>query len=72
MHMSQEKYYNLRKVKDLPTLKPNNKVYVQRFPGSIWHPGIVISQNRNRLYKVKLINGSILNRNRRFYQIYWT
>ncbi|XP_046736586.1 uncharacterized protein K02A2.6-like [Diprion similis] len=59
LQKSEQKYYNARSAKDLPKIPDNTEIYVQRKPQSIWTPGTILCQNRDRSYKVKLQNGSI-------------
>ncbi|KAB0792227.1 hypothetical protein PPYR_14186 [Photinus pyralis] len=44
-------------------------VMVQIKPNTVWTPGRVVSILRNRTYKVKMENGAILIRNRKFIKI---
>lgn len=60
-----ENYYN-RNVRKLCPLDLNLKVMVQLKPKGIWSPGIVVGKLRDRCYRVKMENGNILVRNRKF------
>ena len=62
----QQKYYNKKVVHDLHELCTNQEVYVQTVPKGSWFPGIIVDKIRDRTYKVKMNNGSVLIRNRRF------
>lgn len=55
----------MREMRELPIIANNSNVYVQHKPHSEY-PAIVLSQVCDRSYKVKLQNGSILIKNRRF------
>lgn len=61
----QRQYYN-RGVKDLPELKTGNDVRVQR--GQQWYPGVICNKldNKPRTYNIKMDNGSVLERNRKY------
>ncbi|XP_024890884.1 uncharacterized protein K02A2.6-like [Temnothorax curvispinosus] len=69
LQKSEQKYYNARNAKELPQIPDNSFVYVQRSPRSDWYPATILCQIRDRSYKVKLQNGSILVRNRRFIKL---
>jgi transposase InsO family protein len=60
----QAHYYN-KHAKNLSPLQKNDAVVVRR--GKEWVPGVVINFcNRPRSYKVRLSNGTVLERNRKF------
>ncbi|XP_024876805.1 uncharacterized protein K02A2.6-like, partial [Temnothorax curvispinosus] len=69
LQKDEQKYYNARNAKELPPIPDNSFVYVQRSPRSNWVPATVLCQMRDRSYKVKLQNGSIQIRNRRFIKL---
>ena len=62
----QASYYN-RNARDLPSLKTGEPVYVQLVPKTRnWTPGHIIKRLSQRAYKVKMHNGGIYIRNRKF------
>lgn len=66
----QKQYYNYRKgAKGLSLIAPGTKVLVQTFPKATWIPGIILSKVGFRRYKIKMNNGAILERNRRFIKL---
>ena len=65
----QAKHYN-KSVRDLPSLKTGNAVYIQLVPNTRkWIPGIVIERASAQSYRVKTIKGGIYIRNRKFIRI---
>ena len=55
--------------KDLSSLHPNQPLYVQPDPKSLWKPGIVTeipSEHKSRSYTIQIEDGSVLCHNRRF------
>ena len=63
-------YYNRNAGNELSILSPGDKIYVQETGNSkTWKPGIVQRKcNEPRSYLVKMPNGSVTRRNRRFIQ----
>ena len=60
---------NSKSAKDLSALHPNQPVYVQPDPKSLWKPGIVTeipSEHKLRSYTIQTEDGSVLHHNRRF------
>ena len=57
-----------KNTKPLPPLQVNDNVVIQPQPGQgmEWRKGVVKSQIRNRTYRVKTSDGSVLVRNRKF------
>ncbi|XP_063917307.1 uncharacterized protein K02A2.6-like [Zophobas morio] len=63
----QNLYYNRKKgAKELSKLHPQDTVWIQLQPKSIWHPGTVLEQLGDRRYKVKVENKGTYVRNRKF------
>ena len=66
--VKQSAHYN-KSAKDLSALHPNQPVYVQPDPKSLWKPGIVTeipSEHKSRSYTIQTEDGSVLCHNRRF------
>ena len=66
--VKQSAHYN-KSAKDLSPLHPNQPVYVQPDPKSLWKPGIVTeipSKHKSHSYTVQTEDGSVLHCNRRF------
>ena len=66
-HKQQQTNYYNRNARDLPSLKTGRPVYVQLLPKARnWIPGHIIERLSQRTYKVKMHNGGIYIRNRKF------
>ena len=62
----QAKYYNKTAMtRPFAPLQPGNSVRIQKEPGAVWKPAVVVSQSKPRSYVVKMDNGGIYQRNRR-------
>ncbi|XP_055887318.1 uncharacterized protein K02A2.6-like [Biomphalaria glabrata] len=64
---SQAKYYNkTARRTERPHIQPGSKVWMQKKPGDLWEPAVVISEAETpRSYWVKIPNGITYRRNRR-------
>lgn len=67
-----EQYYNARyQRKQLPPLSIGSRVLMQTKPGHReWSPGTIIDKINKYNYKIKIDNGSVLVRNRKFIKKY--
>lgn len=56
-------------MRELPRIPNKSFVYAQHSSGSEWYPVIILSQLRDRSYKIKFQNGLILVRNIKFMKL---